>query len=89
MAVGLTAYATWSPETPFYLLVVGLGALGVAPLPGRPGQGPLGRACIGLVLATALVHAVFFGDDRYHIVVVPVLCLLAASAFRPCPRLAI
>ena len=35
-----------------------------------------------LVAATALVHAVFFGDDRYHIVITPVLCVLAAAALR-------
>jgi hypothetical protein len=26
---------------------------------------------------------VFFGEDRYHMVVVPALCILAASALRP------
>jgi hypothetical protein len=31
--------------------------------------------------ATLVTHAVFFGEDRYHIVVVPMLCLLAAHAF--------
>ena len=38
--------------------------------------------CIALVATTALTHAVFFGEDRYHIVVTPVLCLLAAAALR-------
>jgi hypothetical protein len=45
---------------------------------------------IGLVATTALTHAVFFGDDRYHIVISPALCLLAAAALRrrePAPEL--
>jgi hypothetical protein len=29
-----------------------------------------------------VTHAVFFGEDRYHMVVTPVLCILAAGAFR-------
>jgi hypothetical protein len=33
-----------------------------------------------------LAHAVFFGEDRYHMVATPVLCLLAAAALRgPAP----
>ena len=40
----------------------------------------------GLVLTTAVTHAVFFGEDRYHVVVTPALCLLAASLFRAAPR---
>jgi hypothetical protein len=34
-------------------------------------------------LTTVVTHAVFFGEDRYHVVVTPVLALLAAGAFRP------
>ena len=33
------------------------------------------------VLTLALTHAVFFGEDRYHLVVTPFLCVLAARAF--------
>jgi hypothetical protein len=38
---------------------------------------------VSLLATTALAHAVFFGEDRYHVVATPVLCLLAAAAFRP------
>jgi hypothetical protein len=31
---------------------------------------------------TALTHAVFFGEDRYHMVIVPVFCMLGAAALR-------
>jgi 4-amino-4-deoxy-L-arabinose transferase-like glycosyltransferase len=37
--------------------------------------------CAFLVAATLMTSAVFFGEDRYHIVVTPVLCILAACAF--------
>ena len=39
----------------------------------------LGAALLG---TTAATHAVFFGEDRYHVVVTPVLALLAAAALR-------
>jgi hypothetical protein len=36
-----------------------------------------------VLLGTTLVtHAVFFGEDRYHMVVTPVLALMAAAALR-------
>lgn len=51
---------------------------------GFVGPGPVGYL-FGLLAVTALTHAVFFGDDRYHVVVTPALCALAAAALRP-PR---
>ena len=49
---------------------------------GRPAFPPallLGVALLGTLPVT---HAVFFGEDRYHIVVTPVLAMLAAGALR-------
>jgi 4-amino-4-deoxy-L-arabinose transferase-like glycosyltransferase len=69
-------------DHPFYPLAVLPVLLAVLPLPGRPAQGPAGRMLLGLLAATALTHALFFGDDRYHLVVTPALCLLAAAALR-------
>jgi hypothetical protein len=34
------------------------------------------------VLVTALTHMIFFGEDRYHLVIAPVFCALAAAALR-------
>jgi hypothetical protein len=51
------------------------------------------RGLVGYLLVTlagvVVVHAVFFGEDRYQIVVTPALCLLAASALRPRSELAV
>jgi hypothetical protein len=82
----LELYAMLDDSHPFFLLVVAIALLGVLPLPGRPPQGPVGRYLIGVLATTLLIHVVFFGDDRYHIVVTPALCILAAAALRP-PRL--
>jgi hypothetical protein len=69
-------------EHPFFPLAVLIPMIAAACLPGRPRQGAVGRFLIGVVATTAIVHAVFFGDDRYHVVVTPLLCLLAAAALR-------
>ncbi len=38
------------------------------------------RLASSLLLTTIATHAVFFGEDRYHIVVTPVMCIFAAAA---------
>jgi len=79
---GLAAYCFADDDHPFYLLVVLTPLVALAHLPGRPAQGPAGACLLGWLLLTSLVHAVFFGDDRYHLVVTPALCILAAAALR-------
>ena len=83
MAVAVGAgYGLSSDQHPFFWLPLLVPLVGALPLPGRPSQGPAGWFLLGLVAATSLTHAVFFGDDRYHLVVTPALCLLAAAALR-------
>jgi 4-amino-4-deoxy-L-arabinose transferase-like glycosyltransferase len=53
------------------------------PLPGRPPSSPALRLGLVLLATTVITHAVFFGEDRYHVVVLPVLAMLAAGALRP------
>ena len=48
--------------------------------------GPVTRWALFCLGATLVTHAVFFGEDRYHIVVMPLLCLLAARAFLDMPK---
>lgn len=80
--VGLAGYAIADDRHPFFWLPTLIPVFALLPLPGRPHHGGVGRYAFGLLFSTTLVHAVFFGDDRYHLVVTPVLCLLAAAAFR-------
>ncbi len=83
MVAGLSAYCFADDDHPFYLLALFTPLIAVLRLPGRPGQGPVGRCMLGWLFVTVLTHVVFFGDDRYHLVVTPALCILAAGALRP------
>jgi hypothetical protein len=56
--------------------------LGFVRLPGAPPIDDRLRYLLGLLAITSLTHMVFFGDDRYHLAVSPVFCILAAAAFR-------
>ncbi len=78
----LAGYAIVNDDHPFFWLPTLMPLLALLPLPGRPLHGGVGRYLFGLLFSTTLIHAVFFGDDRYHLVVTPVLCLLAAAALR-------
>jgi hypothetical protein len=51
-------------------------------LPGAPPAKPALLLGVALVATTALTHAIFFGEDRYHVVVVPALAMLAAGMLR-------
>lgn len=68
----------------FWPIVVIASIVPWLPLPGRPRSRADAALLlpVALLLTTVLAHAVFFGEDRYHMVVTPVFCLLAAAAFR-------
>jgi 4-amino-4-deoxy-L-arabinose transferase-like glycosyltransferase len=86
LGVVIMMFATFAAareEHGFYWLPSLLPLVALLPLPGRPELGPAGRYLIGLLAATTLTHCLFFGEDRYHLVVTPVLCLFAAGALRP------
>ena len=76
-------FAAAREEHAFYWLPALLPLVALLPLPGRPALGPAGRYLLGLLAATTFTHCLFFGEDRYHLVVTPVLCLFAAGALRP------
>jgi 4-amino-4-deoxy-L-arabinose transferase-like glycosyltransferase len=82
LTLGLAVYALESDAHPFYLLAVLAPLVAVLPIPGRPEQGPVGAYLLALLAVTALTHVVFFGEDRYHLVVSPMLCILAAATLR-------
>jgi 4-amino-4-deoxy-L-arabinose transferase-like glycosyltransferase len=79
----IVLYAFADIRHPFYLLAVLIPIVPLLPLPGRLIHGSVGRYLLALVALTSFTHAIFFGDDRYHLVVSPVLCILAAGALRP------
>ena len=56
------------------------------PLPGRPPAPPALLLPLALLATTVVTHAIFFGEDRYHVVITPVLALMAAAALRESRR---
>ena len=84
LAFGVYAFA--SDEHPFFWLSLTIPLLALLPLPGRPELGPSVRYAVGALLLTAITHVIFFGEDRYHLALSPLLCLLAAAALRPAHR---
>lgn len=82
LVAGLAARAIATDEHAFWPLVIVCCVAGSLPLPGRPALGPVGTFALGTLAATALTHVIFFGEDRYHLIATPALCLLAAAALR-------
>jgi hypothetical protein len=82
----LSLHAVFGDEHPFHWLALFIAGVGFLPLPGRPQLGPAGVYVIGFVLSVLVTHSLFFGEDRYHLVASPLLCVLAAAALRPRAR---
>jgi 4-amino-4-deoxy-L-arabinose transferase-like glycosyltransferase len=77
------AYVGFSADAPtFWPLAVFAAVVPWVPLPGRAEWGAAMLLPLVLLGTTIVTHAVFFGEDRYHVVVTPVLCMLAAGALR-------
>jgi 4-amino-4-deoxy-L-arabinose transferase-like glycosyltransferase len=85
---GLIFYGIAEEQHPFHWLMLLVPALAFVPIPGRPYLGAVGRMVMATVLLTALTHVVFFGEDRYHLFLSPLLCILAAAALREGERVA-
>lgn len=81
--LGLAAYGIFSDDHPLWPLAVAIPALAALPLPGAPARGGVLGYLAVAVATVALTHAVFFGEDRYHVVLTPVICILVACALRP------
>jgi hypothetical protein len=76
------AYALSLPERPLFWIGALIPLLALLRLPGAPRLGSGLAYLLGLLAVTTLTHMIFFGDDRYHLTISPVLCVLAAAAFR-------
>lgn len=68
----LTAFHRWVSALALLALIARRG-----PLP-RPAM-----LCLGAVVGSLAVHAVFFGGDRYHMVFLPLLAVLAGAVLSP------
>jgi len=80
--LGITAAGTLGDERALWPLAVAIPVLWSLPLPGAPARGGVLGYLAFAVATVCLTHAVFFGEDRYHIVTTPVICILAACALR-------
>jgi hypothetical protein len=78
----LVLYGLSDPAHPLFWPIVLAPLLVWLPLPGAPFRNGTALYLTGLVLTTSLTHAVFFGEDRYHMTISPILCILAAAALR-------
>lgn len=81
--LGLSLLAFANDQHPFFLLALFIPLVAFLPFPGRPRLGPAGGYAVGSLFAVIVTHSLFFGEDRYHLVVTPILCMLAAAALRP------
>lgn len=81
-AAALVAFAFASQTPSFWPLAVFVAVLPWLPLAARPSFAPALLLPVALVATTIAAHAVFFGEDRYHVAVVPALAILAAGALR-------
>jgi hypothetical protein len=81
-ALALGFYLFTEVEPPFYVIALIVPLVAALPLPGRPPLSGIVGFSIGWLALTAITHVLFFGDDRYHLVVTPLLGLLVAAAFR-------
>lgn len=68
-------FAAASVDHPFWLVALAL--LGVAASRIRE-LAAVARFAVIAVATVVVTHAVFFGEDRYHLVITPLLCILAA-----------
>jgi hypothetical protein len=72
------------PPSVWPVCIYGLAAYGIAYRQGSDARQESWALSLswGLVGTVLVTHAIFFGEDRYHMVISPVLCILAASVFR-------
>ncbi len=81
-ALALAARGLLLDTHPAWPLAVLLPVVAALPLPGRPRSAGVVGFLAFAVASVAVTHAVFFGEDRYHMVVTPALAVLAACALR-------
>ncbi len=82
MLLGLLVwFAATTPNHPFWLVAVAIVVLAALRWRSLVTTGVALFYGAFSLASLLLIHAVFFGEDRYHIVVTPLLCMLAACAW--------
>jgi hypothetical protein len=83
VGAGLLIAVAFSAASPtFWPLAVWSAVIPWLPVPGHPRTAPALGLALALLATTIVAHAIFFGEDRYHVVVTPVLAMLACAALR-------
>lgn len=85
LLIGILALATrcLDPSSPsVWPLGVAACLLPLLPFPGAPRRTADEIAVCGVILTTLVTHAIFFGEDRYHLVATPAFAILAAGLGR-------
>lgn len=86
LMAGLVALGWFSDAPIFWPLAIGIACTGLLPRSSSPTQGPTAWLITVSFLLFLLTHMIFFGEDRYHVRLIPMMCLLAAAVFRPSHR---
>jgi 4-amino-4-deoxy-L-arabinose transferase-like glycosyltransferase len=82
LVLGLAWYSLSREQPLGWPLAIVAMVLPLLPLPGAPPRNLAMVMALGLVASVVVTHAVFFGEDRYHLVATPVFCMLSAGMFR-------
>jgi 4-amino-4-deoxy-L-arabinose transferase-like glycosyltransferase len=83
VAGGLIANAWHDAATNrFWPLAVAIALLGAFRRSSGPRRSSVGVFVTWMFASFVLVHVVFFGEDRYAVPLIPLMCLLAAAALR-------
>ena len=83
LVVGLALWGAEGDTHVFWPLAVLIPLLWLLPIPKAPKRDGVFAFLVLSIASVVVTHAVFFGEDRYHMVLTPVLALLAAGALRP------
>jgi hypothetical protein len=82
LLAGLVAYAWFSNTHAFWPLAIGIALTGLFPRKSAPAIGPVGLWIAANFALFILLHVAFFGEDRYHVPLIPLMCLLCAAVGR-------
>jgi hypothetical protein len=66
-------------------ILLALAFLALVPIATRRFDSPSARVALLVCVGTLATHVVFFGGDRYHLPLAPLVAVLAAGAFRALP----